>query len=340
MQDQYLIPKPEPQIPQWEATEVAQGLGEQLAQFLYPLLVLLDKTLDKRLVRTFLQMVQVIITFRDRANGLLLSELGGYLLSPKQAAAGTKRLSNLIHSDKWGSWIIEWFRWQRACEQLTAWEAQGYQGIVDWDGSVLEKHESSQLEDLSAVHSRKAARRTRMRKGYYHPPTGRICVPGMHWLAALLVGHYPTQGAPVLVAMRWWSARGPRASFQRDEQAKLLVEQLAKWGRRVIHTFDQGFAGKLWLGLCLAFNLKFVLRWRADYHLLDATGTARPAWKIAPSANGRGPRAGYGIVDDSASIKPACWPCPCAIRSCPMWPSPWWWSEGKSTPGICSRLSL
>src|SRR5438128_10707759 len=76
MQDQYLIPKPEPQIPQWEATEVAQGLGEQLAQFLYPLLVLLDKTLDKRLVRTFLQMVQVIITFRDRANGLLLSELG------------------------------------------------------------------------------------------------------------------------------------------------------------------------------------------------------------------------------------------------------------------------
>ena len=68
----------------------------------------------------------------------------------------------------------------------------------------------------------------------------------MHWLAALLVGHYPTQGAPVLVAMRWWSARGPRASFQRDEQAKLLVEQLAKWGRRVIHTFDQGFAGKLW----------------------------------------------------------------------------------------------
>jgi len=162
----------------------------------------------------------------------------------------------------------------------------------------------------------------------------------MHWLAALLVGHYPTQGAPVLVAMRWWSARGPRASFQRDEQAKLLVEQLAKWGRRVIHTFDQGFAGKLWLGLCLAFNLKFVLRWRADYHLLDATGTARPAWKIAPSANGRGPRAGYGIVDDSASIKPACWPCPCAIRSCPMWPSPWWWSEGKSTPGICSRLSL
>lgn len=190
-------------------------------------------------------------------------------------------MSNLLHSDKWGSWIIEWFLWQRASQQLAEWEAQGYQAIADWDGSVLEKHESSQLEGLNPVHSSKAARRTRVRKGYYHPPSGRICVPGMHWLAVLLVGHSPTQGSPMEVAMRWWSARGPRASFQRDEQAKLLVEQLAKWGRRVIHTFDQGFVGKLWLGLCLAFKLKFVLRWRADYHLLDAAGVSRPAWKIA-----------------------------------------------------------
>src|SRR5579884_4286720 len=96
MQDQYLIPKQEPSIPQWEAAEVAQGLAEQLVQFLYPLSVLLDK----RLERTFLQLVQVIITSRDRANGLLLSELGSYLLSPGQAAAGTKRLSNLLPSDK------------------------------------------------------------------------------------------------------------------------------------------------------------------------------------------------------------------------------------------------
>jgi hypothetical protein len=114
MPDQYLITKQEPAVPNWEAEEVAQRLGEQLAQFLYPLLVLLDKTLDKRLVRTFLQTVQTIITIRSRATGLLLWELGGYLLNPAQAPAGTKRLSNLIHWSKWGSWIIEWFLWQRA----------------------------------------------------------------------------------------------------------------------------------------------------------------------------------------------------------------------------------
>ncbi len=95
MQDQYLIPQQEPQIPQWEEAAVAQGLAEQLAEFLAPLLMLLDKTLDKRLVRTFLQVVQVIITFRDRANGLLLSELGGYLLSPKQAAADSLAVEQL-----------------------------------------------------------------------------------------------------------------------------------------------------------------------------------------------------------------------------------------------------
>ena len=118
MQDQYLIPKPEPQIPQWEATEVAQGLGEQLAQFLYPLLVLLDKTLDKRLVRTFLQMVQVIITFRDRANGLLLSELGAVLLSPDRTPAGVKRISRLLHSPKWAASLISHFLFQQAEQRL------------------------------------------------------------------------------------------------------------------------------------------------------------------------------------------------------------------------------
>jgi hypothetical protein len=33
--------------------------------------------------------------------GLLLSELGGYLLGPDQAPAGTKRISNLVHAADW-----------------------------------------------------------------------------------------------------------------------------------------------------------------------------------------------------------------------------------------------
>jgi hypothetical protein len=72
--------------------------------------VQLDGVLDKRLVRTFLATIEVMITFRDRANGLLLSELGGYLETPDKAPAGTKRLSNLLHSSKWAAWLIARFR--------------------------------------------------------------------------------------------------------------------------------------------------------------------------------------------------------------------------------------
>ena len=87
MHAQYLIQPEAPQVPPYDAEQMAQGLAEQLAVFLFPLLVRLDRLLDKRLVRTFLQTIQVILAYRDRIGGLLLSELGGYLLSPDKAKA-------------------------------------------------------------------------------------------------------------------------------------------------------------------------------------------------------------------------------------------------------------
>ncbi len=87
MQTQYLIPPEVPQVPPYEAQHMAQGLAGDLARFLFPLLVTLDRLLDKRLVRTFLQTIQVILTYRDRVGGLRFRELGGYLLSPEQAKA-------------------------------------------------------------------------------------------------------------------------------------------------------------------------------------------------------------------------------------------------------------
>jgi hypothetical protein len=60
---------------------VADDLREGLYQFLLPLLALLDACLDVRLVRTFLATVETVLSFRNRAHGLLLSERGGYLLA-------------------------------------------------------------------------------------------------------------------------------------------------------------------------------------------------------------------------------------------------------------------
>jgi hypothetical protein len=290
MQNQYLIRREASQVPPYEAPAMAQGLGEALARFLFPLLVELDKLLDKRLVRTFLATIQVIITFRDRANGLLLSELGAYLETPEKAPAGTKRLSNLLHSCKWTAWLIARFLWQRASQQLEEWTQAGEEGLVIWDESVWEKPESQQLEGLCAVRSSKAKRLTHYKPGYYSPPQKPICVPGLQWIGLLLIGRSVQQGPPLLAAMRWWSARGAHASFKRDEEAKLLLTCAAQWGRQVVHIFDQGFAGALWLGLLLALSLRFVLRWRKDYQLLDAQGNKRKAWHIARGKRGSGER--------------------------------------------------
>jgi hypothetical protein len=125
MQTQYHIAPEAARVPPYDVEQMAQGLAGQLALFLFPLLVSLDRLLDKRLVRTFLQTIQVIITYRDRVGGLLLSELGGYLLSPDKAPAGTKRISNLLHSPKWTAQVVEEDLWQRADQQVQTWQEQG-----------------------------------------------------------------------------------------------------------------------------------------------------------------------------------------------------------------------
>jgi len=58
------------------SASMSLALAQRLEAFLAPLLVYLDGQLDKRLVRTLGQLVQVIIEFRHASHGLLLSELG------------------------------------------------------------------------------------------------------------------------------------------------------------------------------------------------------------------------------------------------------------------------
>jgi hypothetical protein len=169
---------------------------------------------------------------------------------------------------------------------LQAWKDAGVQALAIWDESAWEKPESIAPEEYGPVRSSKAARLTRIKKGYYSPPRGPIFVPGLHWLAVILVGRDQQHDPPDLAAMRWWTSRGPRESFKRDEQGKLLLQLALPWGRWVLHVFDQGFASSFWLGLLFAFSLRFVLRWKKEYHLVDAQGNRRAAWKIARGKRG------------------------------------------------------
>ena len=57
----------------------------------------------------------------------------------------------LLHSARWCSGLIERFLWQQAEQRLTELEAAGEEPLCVWDGSVLEKPESEQLEGLAPV---------------------------------------------------------------------------------------------------------------------------------------------------------------------------------------------
>ncbi|MBV9232258.1 MAG: transposase [Chloroflexi bacterium] len=281
MYTQYDMPLQEAQAAPFCAQLIAQDLGRDLARFLYPLLVTLDQRLDKRLVRTFLQTIAVIITFRDRMHGLWLSELGGHLLGPEHERAGTKRISNLLHSPNWRTSLIEDFLLQQATSRLQEISALGDEGLVIWDEGVLEKAESLKLEGLSAVRSSKARRLTRIKPGYYTPPRGPIFVPGVNTLGLIVVGLHERSGPPQLAVLRCWTGRGPLASKKREQEVRVLLSVAMQWGRGVIHIFDQGFAGSPWLGMCLQCLQRVVVRWAHNYQLIDEQGRTRKAWEIA-----------------------------------------------------------
>ena len=98
---------------------------------------------------TFRATIAVFLQFRHRAHGLLLSELGAYLLSPQQAPAGTKRLSNLLRCPKWHPSLIARFLWQAAQRRAEQLQQAGQEAILLWDESVLEKPESRAAQGFS-----------------------------------------------------------------------------------------------------------------------------------------------------------------------------------------------
>lgn len=257
-----------------------QGYAEYCCfQQLQPLLRKLNAELDRRLVKTLLALVMVIMIHRHRNHGLLLSELGGYLLSPAQAPAGAKRIHNLLHSPKWRAEQIEAHFWEQADQRVAELRQQGEYPLIIWDESVIEKPESLHLEGLCAVRSMKARRLKRIKPGFFNPPGGRpIFVPGFHWLQVLVLGK---QGPPRLATMRWWTTRGEEATQRRTEEREVLVNIAARWETEVLHVWDRGYAGQPWLNLAFVHSVRFVVRWPKHYKLVDQQGRLRKAWEIS-----------------------------------------------------------
>lgn len=257
--------------------------GEVVADLCYrfvrALLQDLDARLDRRLVQTFLDLLLVIVMHRHRNQGLLLSELGGFLLGAEHAPAGTKRISNLLHNPAWTANIVDRYLWQQADQALDhRWQPTDDVYVI-WDESVIEKPESLKAERLCAVRSSKARRLKRIKPGYFNPPTGRpVFVPGLNWLQIVLTG---MKGAPVLAHIRFWTTRGEAKTSQREEEYRLLREVSKRWGREVVHLWDRGFAGAPWLGLALLCQVRFIVRWNKNYKLVDPQGRLLKTWECS-----------------------------------------------------------
>jgi hypothetical protein len=202
----------------------------------------------------------------------------------------------LIHHGKWKAQEIEAFLWWRAKEHLKEWEGQGQDGLLIWDATMLEKPESLKAEGLCPVRSSTGARLTHVKKGYYRPPGAPIFVPGLHAIGLLLAGRGKEQGPPMVAALRWWTSRGAVASYEKDEQCKLLRPSTELFGRRVVHVFDRGYCGGPWLGALYGFQVRFILRFKHRYHLIAEQGVKKAAWKIACGKKGQAPRTIYDAV--------------------------------------------
>jgi hypothetical protein len=262
-----------------ERQEKSRELEGQLVKMLWPLLVELKQKVDRRLVQTFLGLVLAMIMHRHRNNGLLLSELGSYLLGAEHTRAGMKRISNLVHSVRWEAGLIEDYFWQEGTQRVEELWRQGERPLVIWDESVLEKPESLQAEGLCAVRSTKAVRLKRIKPGFFNPPGGRpIFVPGFHWLQVLVVGH---KGSPTLAHMRWWTTRGEQKSQKRTEEQAVLAQIDELWGKEVLHIWDRGFAGNPWLTQAFLHGACFVLRWPKNYYVLDEQGQLHKPGEIS-----------------------------------------------------------
>jgi len=262
--------------------QIAPGVSRLLEELCYTfcrdLLCSLDRRLDRRLVETFFGVVLVLLVHRQGLHGLLLSEMGGWLLGSAAASAGTKRLKKLLYSAKWQASLVADLLWQHADQHLTTLQQAGETPLVIWDESVLEQSESLHLEGLSPVRSAKAARLARIKPGYFNPPLERpIFVPGFHWLAILVMG---AKGAPQLAHLAFWRTRGPSATSKREVELPLLAHLAARWGQQVLHVWDRGFAGAPWLEGAVRAKVRFVVRWTKSYHLVDAMGQPQTAGHI------------------------------------------------------------
>lgn len=252
----------------------------QSDKYLRTLQVQLDLKIDKRLVRTFYNLFNVILCFRNRSMGLLLSELGGYVCGFAHAPAGTKRISNLLRSKKWNACIIDQFLFDRTKKRINELTEKGKRALLLWDDSRIEKPESWFSQGLCSVWSSKGKRLTKIKRGFYRPPVSRLCVPGFKWTAILLSSLGDT---PSVCHMSWWTTRGKFKELGTNIIYRMLQKMDQHIGQKALHVLDRAYANTEMIGWLIKFRQDFLIRWKKNHLLAHAVKGIKKTHLLARS---------------------------------------------------------
>lgn len=279
--------KPFPQINTTAPTKSTANdfLQAKIQQYLQPLQDQLAQHIDKRLVATFAALFTSILLFRNTKMGLLISELGGYIAGHAHAPAGTKRISNLLRCPHWTASVFDEFFFANTRRRIQHLQAIGKRPLLLWDDSRLEKPESWFVEGLCSVESSKGKRLTKIKKGFYKPPSARICVPGFHWTGVLLgaLGEVPS-----VCQMSWWTTRGKHKDIGSNIMFRLLKQLQASLSASVLHVLDRGYASSWTIEWMSHFKQDFLVRWKKNHLLLHAQKGSKQTHLLARSCAAQG----------------------------------------------------
>ena len=254
-----------------------QFILQRIRVYLNPLLLVLHQKMDVRLVNTFYDAFVSLLVNRNRPKGLVISELGGWLLGFEKAIAGTKRLFTLFESEKWVKEDLENFQIKRCQSYIEDLKSKGKEVLGIIDDSTIEKSESWFSEGLCSVHSGKGQRLTRIKPGYYKRPVGRICVPGFEWSALLISG---IGLIPMVGLMQWWTKRGMACDSRDNVFYKMLKKIKQVFQTSLILVFDRGFAHANTLEKLFKWEQFFIIRWKSSHVLTNKAGISKNTWRI------------------------------------------------------------
>ena len=286
-----------------EKPKASSFLLRQVQAYLCPIERQLDAQIDSRLVRTFFDLFVSILIFRHTKMGLLLSELGAYICGPSHAPAGTKRISNLLRSKKWTHHLLKDYLFEKAKERVQQLRSADKRPLLLWDDSRIEKPESWFIQGLCSVYSSAAKRLMKIKRGYYRPPMGRVCVPGFQWTSVMLssLGEVPS-----VCQMSWWTTRG---KFKEDGSNIVyrLLKLIHKTLGTVTHVLDRGYANVKMLEWLVKFEQDFIIRWKKNHLLAHTEKGCKKTHLLARSFKGKSSKILHDKVRNKAKRVSIAW---------------------------------